>query len=274
MALPFNAIAYAVTYPPWLLARSQREGDPLRPFLTFIGGIGPAAAALILLGPGRRGELLDSLKRLPAPDPVRAVAVSLGVPLAFAGAGLALHLSRAGTGDKANKRPSVFPDWPGPVLYLAALLQAPFLALEELGWRGFLLPTLLTSGWRPLLTSLLVGAAWGLWHLPLLIPAARPAAEERPAHLLASDSWDQLPRRVVAYVATLAAQSAIMTGLQFAYGGQSVEGGMPGSLWPALLSHASLNAVFAGFKVESPGEAFEAVAPALAVGAALVWKLL
>ena len=37
---------------------------------------------------------------------------------------------------------------------------------EEIGWRGFLLPLLLTRT-SPLAASLMLGAVWGLWHLPI-----------------------------------------------------------------------------------------------------------
>jgi hypothetical protein len=36
---------------------------------------------------------------------------------------------------------------------------------EELGWRGFALPRLLTLH-KPLRASLILGAIWGVWHLP------------------------------------------------------------------------------------------------------------
>jgi membrane protease YdiL (CAAX protease family) len=38
--------------------------------------------------------------------------------------------------------------------------------LEEIGWRGFLLPELLERGWRVLPAALFIGAIWGLWHAP------------------------------------------------------------------------------------------------------------
>lgn len=50
------------------------------------------------------------------------------------------------------------------------LFGAVVLLGEEIGWRGFMLPRLLTRfRWRP--AALLGGALWAVWHLPFWIPA-------------------------------------------------------------------------------------------------------
>lgn len=57
-------------------------------------------------------------------------------------------------------------DW-GPLLATGVLMTAFFRGgLEELGWRGFMLPEL-QKRWSPLTASLLIAVAWSLWHLPL-----------------------------------------------------------------------------------------------------------
>jgi uncharacterized protein len=49
---------------------------------------------------------------------------------------------------------------------LAPLLNTLFALGEELGWRGFLLPSLLPLGqWRAILIS---GIIWGIWHAPAI----------------------------------------------------------------------------------------------------------
>jgi membrane protease YdiL (CAAX protease family) len=45
--------------------------------------------------------------------------------------------------------------------------------LEEIGWRGFLLPKLL-SIYSPLKSSLVIGVIWSLWHLPLWFVVGLP----------------------------------------------------------------------------------------------------
>jgi membrane protease YdiL (CAAX protease family) len=66
--------------------------------------------------------------------------------------------------------------WPrfgteSPVELLAAsLLSTPFQAGEELGWRGYLLPSLAgRTGYG--LASLIIGPVWAAWHLPLFFLA-------------------------------------------------------------------------------------------------------
>jgi membrane protease YdiL (CAAX protease family) len=56
-------------------------------------------------------------------------------------------------------------------LFVASIVAAPFINAmfglgEEIGWRGYLLPKLLTLG-KPK-AYLLLGVIWGLWHLPLI----------------------------------------------------------------------------------------------------------
>ncbi len=54
-------------------------------------------------------------------------------------------------------------------LYLA-LIELPIMVigggLEEIGWRGFLQPTL-QKRWSSFTITLIVGVIWALWHLPL-----------------------------------------------------------------------------------------------------------
>ena len=52
-----------------------------------------------------------------------------------------------------------------PALF-RSLLSGPL--GEELGWRGFLLPKLLTK-FSPLAASVVLGVIWGVWHVPLYV---------------------------------------------------------------------------------------------------------
>ena len=56
--------------------------------------------------------------------------------------------------------------WTGILIVFAVTLLFGGPLGEEIGWRGWLLPTLQTR-LSPLLSSLIIGLVWGLWHLPL-----------------------------------------------------------------------------------------------------------
>jgi len=63
-----------------------------------------------------------------------------------------------------------------PLFAAHALLQFAFAGCgEELGWRGWLLPRMLTR-YQAVVAALIVGAIWGCWHVPILLSGARPAS--------------------------------------------------------------------------------------------------
>jgi membrane protease YdiL (CAAX protease family) len=99
---------------------------------------------------------------------------------------------------------------------LVALL---FVALgEEPGWRGWLLPRL-QERMAPHLAALAIAPVWALWHLPML-------GEELP--------WDQLG----AFLVSVAAASLVLAWLT---------NRAAGGVLPAMLCHATVNAVGGGF---------------------------
>jgi uncharacterized protein len=92
---------------------------------------------------------------------------------------------------------------------------------EELGWRGYLLPRLVQAGVpRPLLVS---GLAWGAWHLPLIL----------------SGQYVRGPVPVL----TVSGFLVGVTAFAFLLGWMRLR---TGSLWPAVVGHASWNAIIQG----------------------------
>lgn len=144
---------------------------PLAQFAGVSGVVfGPTFAALVVSGmtTGRRGvaELLAHLR----PNGralmwlIAAPAMSLAVALAAcASAGIPYAVSAGALGGV----------W--PLLSLHYLIGIFVVGIgEELGWRGWLLPTLLARRSR-MEATLLVAGIWYVWHLPKLLAGATMA---------------------------------------------------------------------------------------------------
>jgi CAAX protease family protein len=153
LGIPFNVAVSS------LVDSSTLAGLYLPRLVTVIG---PAVAALLVARAGHGvisvAQLLGSL-RLRAGDlrwvaPVAAVGV-ISAAVAFVLAGVPLEELLAGVAT-----------WT-PLLFGHVLIQVVLIGVgEELGWRGWLLPTL--SAHRSFrVATALTGLAWGLWHLPI-----------------------------------------------------------------------------------------------------------
>lgn len=112
-----------------------------------------------------------------APRRWHALAILGPMALAGAGAALALFIDSADRGAAAG--PSLDPrlsgDALGGILLLFGFIGTLCMlwvqaTTEEIGWRGFLLPQLMTElgPWTGLFVH---GAIWGLWYAPLLLVA-------------------------------------------------------------------------------------------------------
>ncbi len=88
---------------------------------------------------------------------------------------------------------------------------------EEAGWRGYLLPSLIGLGIWP--AMLLTGFLHGLWHLPVMLLT--------PFYHVDGSRWIVLPEFLV--ILTLA-------GIVYGYLRQ-----LTGSIWPAVILHATFN---------------------------------
>lgn len=161
--LLFSALTLLLSWTYWLgVIASQRGWLAVSVPLTPFGAFGPALAAIAITGllDGRRGvgELLRSIAARPVPW--RTLGISVLAWPSF----VLIALLFAGLLGQ--------PLWPTAGLPLTRLLLGVvevFLLTalaEELGWRGFLLPQLLTRV-RPAVAATVVGGIWALWHLPL-----------------------------------------------------------------------------------------------------------
>jgi membrane protease YdiL (CAAX protease family) len=171
--MSFFAFAYALTWGVGALLRGEPTGL-LSTNGMFIGA--PALAALLVIAAtsGRAGfrDLRSRLLRWRVSP--RWYAVVLGVPLLIVPIALAVNITvLGGSALDWTKAPPLA----RVVLFFALFLFVPFTAPlgEEIGWRGFALPRLLTTR-SALAASLILAALWAPWHLPTILadPAARP----------------------------------------------------------------------------------------------------
>lgn len=263
----FTVLAYALTWlllGPWFyLYTVAFHGEPPRWLwflapIAFIGGWGPSVAALVVSArTGGRSDVRRLLASLVAwRVPARwYLLVFLLPPLATAVA--------AAIVDRGLVTLRQFDVGAALVnLPLAYGLALPFGPLgEELGWRGFALPRLLTR-FGPWTASLILGAMWTFWHGPMMLWMPGAAMPSFMALSVAS---------VLIYLVQLTAETAVMT-LVFLR--------THGSILLAVLAHMTFNtaeAVVFGGLPRLPVEHVRAVylvnvaVLALAAIACLLW---
>ena len=128
---------------------------------------GPAVAALVLAWLTRAPDTPRGLLRAAVPrwrDLPLALAILLAGAVTSAAALLAAGVAHGELFTAVREH--------GGTLAAHLALQLAIIALgEEIGWRGWLLPTLAARTTR-LRATLGVGAIWGLWHAPVLAQGA------------------------------------------------------------------------------------------------------
>lgn len=163
--LKFLALTFVWSWTFWGLGAAARVQLPgLSMGLMFAGSFGPsmAAVAVVANSSGRAGLRSWAARclnwRIGWGWWAFAVLFPLVVMLGAAG----LHLALGG---KLPDSPATGHLLLAVVNFFAVLLLGGPLG-EELGWRGYALPTMQKRmGWR--LSSLWLGLVWGAWHLPL-----------------------------------------------------------------------------------------------------------
>jgi len=151
----------------WVLWIPVVFSGPEMPFWVSIfhnlGGLGPFAAALIMIRSSNNPEESQTFKQrlLRWQLPIKWYAVVLLLPLGIIAAS---YLALVLMGGSLQGLSGLPPVWAYPLMLLFMVLLGG--GLEEPGWRGYALPKLL-SRYSPLSASLMLGVVWAFWHLPL-----------------------------------------------------------------------------------------------------------
>ncbi|GLV55505.1 abortive infection protein [Dictyobacter sp. S3.2.2.5] len=155
------------------------------------------------------------------------VLLTIGFALAFL-----LHLQQWALAEKAGQllklapkssQSPIAPATLGWLIILSSLtVNLPITMVatfgEEFGWRGYLLPRLMPLG--NVRAALLIGIIWGFWHAPLIVLDGYEFGGLYPA------------LGVFFFLLSTIPYSFLLTWLRV----------RTGSIWPAVLAHASINA--------------------------------
>jgi CAAX protease family protein len=172
----FGLLAYGLAWAWWgfwlfpylgtLLTQSATSADPLEgagvglALAIPLGMFAPMVAALIMRLFVSKEGLKGSLGLLRS---LRYYVAALVVPVVFVTV-VVLIVQALGLGGFRWSEA-------GLLLYVTLMLKTlpnvPFTLGEEYGWRGYLLPRLLTLG--EIRATVLVGLIWGPWHIPFLL---------------------------------------------------------------------------------------------------------
>lgn len=177
----YTAITFTITYASWIafyLLHASKGGRVFdnSPFglLMLLGLFAPTLTALILSHTFRKGTAdatqKKSTKTLWLYLPITIALVSAYVISDYA-ASYALGSLFDPTQENWN--------WQAPTIgsiLSAFAMSILFGGLEELGWRGYLLPRFLKL-WSPLKATVIISGIWTLWHVPLFfIPGTAQAS--------------------------------------------------------------------------------------------------
>lgn len=157
----FLALAFGFSWVCWGAALWLVDGTS-DAVLRVAGTFGPSVAAVVVFSRrGGKAAVLGALRSLVRlRGNLRTVVVAAAAPPLLSGMGIAVDRALGGVGSID------WPPWWGLLIVIAyvAVLGGPL--GEELGWRGYLLPTL-EGRVGTVLATTVVGLVWWLWHLPL-----------------------------------------------------------------------------------------------------------
>jgi membrane protease YdiL (CAAX protease family) len=161
----FLIVTYAFTWTvQGTLAASGMEASWTHSILIGFGAFGPplGAAAVVWASGGSLRRWISQMFKWKIGT--RWWIVAFGLPFVILSLGVGLFVLVGGPVD--------FSSMESPLIYLFAMAWGTIWGggQEELGWRGFMLPTL-QERYSALVSSVFVGVAWAAWHLPLFLNA-------------------------------------------------------------------------------------------------------
>ena len=162
----FVLLSFLISWIAWgLLAILGTEpGINLGGVLWLLGGLGPPIAAVVLVQREEGQSIRELVARLLQ---WRVGWRWYGVALLFPGAVVITTLI---LDSRVRGLPTPIPDPEFVLLFIGLLIASSIIGggLEEIGWRGFMLPRIQAS-FDALTASIVVGVIWMVWHAPLFV---------------------------------------------------------------------------------------------------------
>jgi len=153
----------------WWFGVASLVGGEVPELLVLPGGFGPAVAAIaVARASGDLDALFARLRR--ARTARRWYLLALVLPPAAMGIAV-LGYAAVGGPLAPERLPGAVLGYPLAVVALALVGGGQ----EEIGWRGYALPTLQAT-YGPLAASAVLGVVWAVWHAPLFLLGNAPSA--------------------------------------------------------------------------------------------------
>src|ERR671911_2475431 len=170
----FFLLAFGITWVVWVPRAAGAPLETVGQAWTWVPAIAALLAAALTGGRGAGREVGTRLVRWRVGWEWDLVVVIGPAAFSLAVAGLYVLLG----GSWAAAAPAALREGPLVMLplFLVILTLTDGLG-EELAWRGFALPRLLTR-YNALVASLILGMLWGLWHLPLVWTEGAPLYQQ------------------------------------------------------------------------------------------------
>ncbi|MGE5633398.1 MAG: type II CAAX prenyl endopeptidase Rce1 family protein [Caulobacteraceae bacterium] len=151
-----------------------RYGHPIFMTLFIIGGLGPTIGALLSMHPRKdKFEYMSFIKQIfKAKVNVLWYLFVIIVPFVLFSIPFVINIYTVRTGTQLFSKPIYY-------LIPAIVSNILFGGLEEIGWRGVLLPQLMKK-FPIIISTIFTSLIWSLWHLPLWFINSLPQQNMNP----------------------------------------------------------------------------------------------
>ena len=151
-----------------------RYGHPIFMMLFIVGGLGPTIGAFLCMHPGKEKLVYKSFIKqiLKVKVNVLWYLFVIIVPFALLSIPFVANINSVRTATQFFSQPLYY-------LLPAIVSNILFGGLEEIGWRGVLLPELMKK-LPVIISTLITSLIWSLWHLPLWFINGSPQQNMNP----------------------------------------------------------------------------------------------